>query len=104
MNERKDKTISRLNIISTRDPLFNFLYNPKKRLFCGKHEYVFYRNIFGDEINLCDGYRSIWVCKKCGKVILRDELVRDENDNVISPKWVQDMVNELALLNHNVHE
>lgn len=36
-----------------------------KRIFC-KHEYVFERNIHGDEINWCGGYRSWWCCKKCG--------------------------------------
>lgn len=38
-----------------------------KRLFC-EHEYEFVRNIYGDEINTCGGYRSIWKCKKCGKI------------------------------------
>lgn len=32
-----------------------------------EHEYVFVRNIYGDEINQCGGYRSLWQCKKCGK-------------------------------------
>ncbi len=35
------------------------------RLFC-KHEYVFVRNIYGDEINAKGGMRSVWRCKKCG--------------------------------------
>jgi hypothetical protein len=38
-----------------------------KRLCC-EHEYEFVRNIHGDEINWCGGHRSIWRCKKCGKV------------------------------------
>ena len=38
-----------------------------KSLFC-EHEYEFVRNIYGDEINACGGYRSIWKCKKCGKI------------------------------------
>ena len=38
-----------------------------KSLFC-EHEYEFARNIYGDEINACGGYRSIWKCKKCGKI------------------------------------
>lgn len=37
-----------------------------KRLFC-KHEYEFVRNIYGDEINMVNGRRSWWRCKKCGK-------------------------------------
>ena len=31
------------------------------------HDYEFVRNIYGDEINWCGGYRSEWRCKKCGK-------------------------------------
>jgi len=44
-----------------------------KRLFC-KHEYEFLRNIYGDEINYCGGYRSIWRCKKCGALEYRENL------------------------------
>jgi RNase P subunit RPR2 len=44
-----------------------------KRLFC-KHDYVFVRNIHGDEINLTNGKRSIWECKKCGKIKLSGRL------------------------------
>lgn len=44
-----------------------------KSLFC-KHEYEFVRNIHGDEINYMGGKRSIWKCKKCGKIQYRDEL------------------------------
>ena len=44
-----------------------------KRLFC-KHEYEFLRNIYGDEINWCGGYRSIWRCKKCGALEYRKNL------------------------------
>ncbi len=40
-----------------------------KRLFC-KHEYEFVRNIHGDEINWCGGYRSLWRCKKCNKLYM----------------------------------
>ena len=45
-----------------------------KQLFC-KHEYEFERNIYGDEINYCGGYRSWWRCKKCGKSHGREYLV-----------------------------
>lgn len=44
-----------------------------KSLFC-EHEYEFVRNIYGDEINACEGYRSIWKCKKCGKIEYRKNL------------------------------
>ena len=36
-----------------------------KRLFC-KHQFVFVRNIYGDEINKCGGHRTLWKCSKCG--------------------------------------
>lgn len=39
-----------------------------------EHEYEFVRNIYGDEINLCGEYRSIWKCKKCGKIEYRQNL------------------------------
>lgn len=44
-----------------------------KSLFC-EHEYEFVRNIYVDEINACGGYRSIWKCKKCGKIEYRKNL------------------------------
>lgn len=49
--------------------IINFI----KSWFC-KHEYEFVRNIHGDEINYLNGKRSIWKCKKCGKLQYRDEL------------------------------
>ena len=39
-----------------------------------EHEYEFVRNIYGDEINYRGGYRSIWKCKKCGKIEYREHL------------------------------
>ena len=39
-----------------------------------EHEYEFVRNIYGDEINWCGGYRSLWKCKKCGKLEYRTYL------------------------------
>jgi hypothetical protein len=44
-----------------------------KRLLC-KHEYVFERNIYGDEINYAGGNRSWWRCEKCGKRVLDPHL------------------------------
>ena len=35
-------------------------------LFC-KHEWEFDRNIYGDEINIVNGKRSWWRCRKCGR-------------------------------------
>lgn len=40
-----------------------------RRLLC-KHEYVWVRNIYGDEINHAGGNRSWWRCRKCGTWVL----------------------------------
>lgn len=48
------------------DTIISFL----SRVFC-KHEFAWYRNIHGDEINLAGGMRSWWTCRKCGKRIMR---------------------------------
>lgn len=42
------------------------IFNWFKRFWC-EHEYEFVRNIYGDEINECGGYRSLWKCNKCGR-------------------------------------
>lgn len=39
-----------------------------------KHNWVWKRNIYGDEINNLNGKRSVWVCELCGKIKYRDEL------------------------------
>ena len=43
-----------------------------KTITCNKHELVFVRNIYGDEINHISPpnrtYRSEWQCTKCGKI------------------------------------
>lgn len=44
-----------------------------KRLFC-KHEYVWDRNIYGDEVERTGGMRSWWRCTKCGKKKAMPEL------------------------------
>lgn len=49
-----------------------------KSLFC-KHEYEFVSNIYGDQINYCNGKRSIWKCKKCGNIEYRDKLYNDKH-------------------------
>ena len=53
-----------------------------KRLFC-RHDWVFERNIYGDEINALSGRRSWWVCRKCGKHQARPNLVRDEKGRTV---------------------
>lgn len=52
-----------------------------KQLFC-RHNYVFLRNVYGDEINLLGGKRSIWICTKCSILTFRRQLV-EEVDNAI---------------------
>lgn len=45
-----------------------------KVLLC-HHEYEFYENIYGDQINLAGGKRSLWRCRKCGWMKAKRELV-----------------------------
>ena len=48
---------------------------------CG-HDYIFVRNIYGDEINQCGGYRSLWQCMKCGKYTYSKTLYSQVNKNL----------------------
>ena len=50
--------------------------------FCCGHEYIFVRNIYGDEINQCGGYRSLWQCMKCGKYMYSKALYSKNNKNL----------------------
>lgn len=52
----------------------NWIKNLFKRC---EHEYEFVRNIYGDEINHCGGYRSLWRCKKCGRLQWREQLYKE---------------------------
>ncbi len=56
--------------------MFNKLFNK-----CD-HDYEFVRNIHGDEINMRDGKRSVWQCKKCGHVQYRDQLHKNFKDEL----------------------
>lgn len=47
-----------------------------KRLFC-RHQYVFKRNIYGDEIIAWGWKRSVWKCEQCGRLQGRNELNKD---------------------------
>ena len=42
-----------------------------------RHEWVFDRNIYGDEINCVSGKRSWWRCQKCGRYRLDPHLYLD---------------------------
>ena len=44
-----------------------------KKLFC-KHDYITFANLYGDLINSL-GYRTVFWCKKCGKMKFSKELV-----------------------------
>ena len=50
--------------------------------YCCEHDYEFVRNIYGDEINQCGGYRSIWQCCKCGKYMYSETLHSKGNKNL----------------------
>lgn len=54
----------------------NWLIKLIQNIGC-EHDYIFERNIYGDEINNCGGYRSIYKCCKCGKQIYKHELNED---------------------------
>ena len=52
-----------------------------KMLLC-KHEFVFERNIYGDEINMVGGRRSWWRCPKCGKYQARYRLHTEPDETL----------------------
>lgn len=56
-----------------------------KRLAC-KHEWEFVRNIYGDEINLYGGRRSVWRCGRCGKAKLSKSLYTGAGEGPVSDK------------------
>lgn len=47
-----------------------------KRLTC-RHDWLFVRNVYGDEIIRVGYRRSVWQCSKCGKLRYRNELHRE---------------------------
>jgi hypothetical protein len=47
-----------------------------KSFFC-KHDYEFIRNLYGDEIIYFGYKRSMFGCKKCDKLIFKDELEKE---------------------------
>jgi hypothetical protein len=44
-----------------------------KRLLCFHTDLTFFRNVYGDEINLRN-CRSIWFCNNCDKMVYKNEL------------------------------
>lgn len=71
--------------INLRQETYN-LYNNIKQKFCKHENLKFYRNIYGDEINRRSTnnkiYRSIWICKDCGKVIYKEDLNGEKEINL----------------------
>ena len=59
----------------------NWLRKFIQKFGCG-HDYIFVRNIYGDEINQCGGYRSLWQCMKCGKYMYSKALYSPLNKNL----------------------
>lgn len=50
------------------------------RLFCKHRKVIFYRNIYGDEINEWCGNRSLWECAKCGLLVPSEHLHHSEQE------------------------
>ena len=54
----------------------NMIFRLIKRITC-KHDLVWDRNIYGDEINAMNGKRSWWKCTKCGNHFTKPDLHTD---------------------------
>ena len=65
---------------------------------CCEHNYEFIRNIYGDEVNMRDGARSIWQCHKCRKYKyekeLYDKIPLNNKLNEIYDKYEKNLYNE----------
>lgn len=48
-----------------------------KRIVCNHRDSKFIRNFHGDEINRNGGYRSLWECKYCSKLIRKKRYYGD---------------------------
>jgi hypothetical protein len=47
-----------------------------KQLLCDHKVVLFVRNVYGDDVGLEGGKRSVWVCCKCDKTIRKNDLYR----------------------------
>ena len=65
-----------------------------KYLFC-KHDYVFHRNLYGDESIAANG-RSLWYCSKCGKWHVKKELQYKKNEGFGFELWYAQLKNEMC--------
>lgn len=52
-----------------------------KQLFC-KHEWVHVSNIYGDMIRYTGWKRSVWKCKKCGRLKYKENLYYGDKINL----------------------
>lgn len=51
----------------------------------GKHDARFVRNIYGDEI-IATGYaRSLWKCRRCGKLLYNNYLQKGQKETKDKP-------------------
>jgi len=54
-----------------------------KKLFCKhKNPLKFLNNVYGDMINVVDG-RSLWECRECGKIIVKNYLFDEDYINTL---------------------
>ena len=51
--------------------------------FCLHPNLKFVRNIYGDEINVWSGNRSIWRCRRCGRTVPQPFLSQYSKDDAI---------------------
>lgn len=58
------------------DLVWSVIWLFSAKIWC-KHNYIFMRNIYGDEINFRSGKRSEWRCFGCGHFKYKDELVKE---------------------------
>ena len=57
--------------------IFRILLEIYKSILC-KHDFEFVRNIYGDQIRYNSWNRSMWKCKKCGKLKYKQNLFNDD--------------------------
>ena len=63
-----------------------FLISLVKQMLCEHNEQVHLMNIYGDYINYISPinkiYRSIWICKRCNKIIYKEKLGPEKKVNL----------------------
>lgn len=78
-----------------------------RRILCRHRNLVFVRNIYGDEINWCGGYRSVWQCCDCGRFVWSDKLYKQYSNSKCNVPVCDIMQNTLkkqyGLLDYGKH-